>query len=101
MAGKTPFAEKLRIQSAWSCRQPSTCGSAALFGFDRFPKFIGVHSDEPAHRSANERDVPLPQSEKNGLTSWKTDPRKASAKKADDRVAARNRIRSPDRVVGP
>src|SRR3981081_4658264 len=32
-------------------------------------------------------------SEKNRLTRWKTDPRKASAKKAGDRVGAHNRIR--------
>src|ERR1700681_4528639 len=39
-------------------------------------------------------------SEKNRLTRWRTDPRKASAKKAGDRVGARSGIRSLDCVVG-
>src|ERR1700687_3196495 len=43
-------------------------------------------------------EIELPREEQ--LTRWRTDPRKASAKKAGDRVGARNGIRSPDRVVG-
>ena len=39
--------------------------------------------------------------EKSRLTTWKRDPRKASANKACNRVGVRNGLPSPDRVVGP
>src|SRR6266480_83776 len=51
-------------------------------------------------RCLHVREIHITESEKNGLTRWKTDPRKASANKAGGRVGRRNGIRPPDCVAG-